>query len=675
MKQQTFPLSVAKKTKGMLPAFIYGFIASAAIIALPFIPLIVSGKTKDSPFSILLEIIKALQNTGSDPTKYMVILQLVFPIMALVLSLVTLIKLIVWLCNVGKGPVSALRMTGTYFSIISILVSYVIYLLFFTSLLYVSPEIEKELSGYFLPLSVGFYGKYYVAYGAIAGVGIVVSAIGNWTSSLTRPNAGMTIYKAIRFIGAAVALVMVLFLPVVSVSYGSGKTSVMKLLASGNKDAMFVITKYGMGCNSETLSQIGSALKNAFTGGGDDVTPILLAIFYVNFVPFILLIAAFSATTKTLLALVQPSEEALCDYRANNGDELDAANYKRLKKPKKLGIGVSVFVFIAAIILLATSFGFGPVATLMKLTPYDNLKIVIAPVLSVYLFVYGIALIVYASVYNTGLDARLTAENAAQVKTQEAQSPTSEETVATDAEEATAAPALIASVTETEAPVGQTEEDTAPAEEQPAEEQPAQIGEESVAPAEEATEETLSETVTAEEPVTEEQPAEAEEPTTEVEAKEDTAPAEAVAPETEEPTEEPAEEDTATDVKETVVPATEVVTEPQAEVEEPTTAKEEPAAPAEEKIEEKPLSNLERVEKEYEAYIAESNDMLRKYYKRIKALREAAEENDLDVAERTTREAEYERALERKRSYVYESGLIIKGYKSRLASIKELDEE
>lgn len=670
MKQQTFPLSVAKKTKGMLPAFIYGFIASAAIIALPFIPLIVSGKTKDSPFSILLEIIKALQNTGSDPTKYMVILQLVFPIMALVLSLVTLIKLVVRLCNVGKGPVGALRMTGTYFSIISILVSYVIYLLFFTSLLYVSPEIEKELSGYFLPLSVGFYGKYYVAYGAIAGVGIVVSAIGNWTSSLTRPNAGMTIYKAIRFIGAAVALVMVLLLPVVSVSYGSGKTSVMKLLASGNKDAMFVITKYGMGCNSETLSQIGSVMKNAFTGGGDDVTPILLAIFYVNFVPFILLITTFSATMKTLLALVQPSEEALCDYRENNGDELDAANYKRLKKPKKLGVGVSVFVFIAAIILLATSFGFGPVATLMKLTTYDNLKIVIAPVLSVYLFVYGIALIVYASVYNTGLDARLTAENAAQVKTQEAQSPTSEETVATDAEEATTAPALIASVTETEATVGQTEEDTAPAEEQPA-----QIGEESVAPAEEATEETLSETVTAEEPLTEEQPAEAEEPTTEVEAKEDTAPAEAVAPETEEPTEEPAEEDTATDVKETVVPATEVVTEPQAEVEEPTTAKEEPAAPAEEKIEEKPLSNLERVEKEYEAYIAESNDMLRKYYKRIKALREAAEEDDLDVAERTTREAEYERALERKRSYVYESGLIIKGYKSRLASIKELDEE
>lgn len=665
MKQQTFPLSVAKKTKGMLPAFIYGFIADAAIIALPFIPLIVSGKTKDSPFSILLEIIKALQNTGSDPTKYMVILQLVFPIMALVLSLVTLIKLVVWLCNVGKGPVGALRMTGTYFSIISILVSYVIYLLFFTSLLYVSPEIEKELSGYFLPLSVGFYGKYYVAYGAIAGVGIVVSAIGNWTSSLTRPNAGMTIYKAIRFIGAAVALVMVLFLPVVSVSYGSGKTSVMKLLASGNKDAMFVITKYGMGCNSETLSQIGSVMKNAFTGGGDDVTPILLAIFYVNFVPFILLITAFAATTKTLLALVQPSEEALCDYRANNGDELDAANYKRLKKPKKLGVGVSVFVFIVAIILLAASFGFGPVATLMKLTPYDNLKIVIAPVLSVYLFVYGIALIVYASVYNTGLDARLTAENAAQIKTEEAQSPTSEETVATDAEEATTAPALIASVTETEATAGQTEEDTAPAEEKPAE-----IGEEPAAPADETTEETLPETVTAEE-----QPAEAEEPTTEVEAKEDTAPAEAVAPETEEPAEEPAEEDTAADVKETVVPATEVVTEPQAEVEEPTTAKEEPAAPAEEKIEEKPLSNLERVEKEYEAYIAESNDMLRKYYKRIKALREAAEENDLDVAERTTREAEYERALERKRSYVYESGLIIKGYKSRLASIKELDEK
>lgn len=665
MKQQTFPLSVAKKTKGMLPAFIYGFIADAAIIALPFIPLIVSGKTKDSPFSILLEIIKALQNTGSDPTKYMVILQLVFPIMALVLSLVTLIKLVVWLCNVGKGPVGALRMTGTYFSIISILVSYVIYLLFFTSLLYVSPEIEKELSGYFLPLSVGFYGKYYVAYGAIAGVGIVVSAIGNWTSSLTRPNAGMTIYKAIRFIGAAVALVMVLFLPVVSVSYGSGKTSVMKLLASGNKDAMFVITKYGMGCNSETLSQIGSVMKNAFTGGGDDVTPILLAIFYVNFVPFILLITAFAATTKTLLALVQPSEEALCDYRANNGDELDAANYKRLKKPKKLGVGVSVFVFIVAIILLAASFGFGPVATLMKLTPYDNLKIVIAPVLSVYLFVYGIALIVYASVYNTGLDARLTAENAAQIKTEEAQSPTSEETVATDAEEATTAPALIASVTETEATAGQTEEDTAPAEEKPAE-----IGEEPAAPADETTEETLPETVTAEE-----QPAEAEEPTTEVEAKEDTAPAEAVAPETEEPAEEPAEEDTAADVKETVVPATEVVTEPQAEVEEPTTAKEEPAAPAEEKIEEKTLSNLERVEKEYEAYIAESNDMLRKYYKRIKALREAAEENDLDVAERTTREAEYERALERKRSYVYESGLIIKGYKSRLASIKELDEE
>lgn len=670
MKQQTFPVSVSKKTKGMLPAFIYGFIAAAAIIALPFIPLLGSGKTKESPFSILLEIIKALQNTSSDPTKYMVILQLVFPIMTLILSLVTLIRLIVWLCNVGKGQVGALRMTGTYFSVISILVSYVIYLLFFTSLLYVSPEIEKELSGYFLPLNVGFYGIYYIAYGAIAGVGIIVSAIGNWTSSLTRPNAGMTIYKAIRFIGAAVALVMVLCLPVVSVSYGSGKTSLMKLLASGHKDAMFIITKYGMGCNSETLSQVASFMKNAFTGGGDDVTPILLAIFYVNFVPFILLIAAFSATLKTLRALVQPSEEVLYDCRANNGDELDSTNYKRLKKPKKLGVGVSVFAFIAATFLLGAGFGFGPVATIMKLTSYSNLKVVLAPVLTVYLFVYGIALIVYVSVYNTQLDARLAAENAAQVKSEE-QSQANEETVATAAEETTEAPALIAPVAETtsEATAAPAEEATAPAEEQPAE----------------ITEETVPEAVTAEEPATEEQPAEAaDEPTEEVKAEEAegaevTAPAaEEVAPETQEAVEEPAEEDTAADVEETAVPEAEekeVVTEPQAKVEETPTIAEEPAAPVQEKAEEKSLSNYERVEKEYEAYIAESNDMLRKYYKRIKELRAAAEEDNLDVAERTTREAEYERALERKRSYVYESGLIIKGYKSRLASIKELDEE
>ena len=669
MKQQTFPVSVSKKTKGMLPAFIYGFIAAAAIIALPFIPLLGSGKTKESPFSILLEIIKALQNTSSDPTKYMVILQLVFPIMTLILSLVTLIRLIVWLCNVGKGQVGALRMTGTYFSVISILVSYVIYLLFFTSLLYVSPEIEKELSGYFLPLNVGFYGIYYIAYGAIAGVGIIVSAIGNWTSSLTRPNAGMTIYKAIRFIGAAVALVMVLCLPVVSVSYGSGKTSLMKLLASGHKDAMFIITKYGMGCNSETLSQVASFMKNAFTGGGDDVTPILLAIFYVNFVPFILLIAAFSATLKTLRALVQPSEEVLYDYRANNGDELDSTNYKRLKKPKKLGVGVSVFAFIAATFLLGAGFGFGPVATIMKLTSYSNLKVVLAPVLTVYLFVYGIALIVYVSVYNTQLDARLAAENAAQVKAEE-QSQANEETVATTAEETTEAPALIAPVAETtsEATAAPAEEATAPAEEQPAE-----ITEETAAPAEEAT------------APAEEQPAEAaDEPTEEVKAEEAegaevTAPAaEEVAPETQEAVEEPAEEDTAADVEETAVPEAEekeVVTEPQAKVEETPTIAEEPAAPVQEKAEEKSLSNYERVEKEYEAYIAESNDMLRKYYKRIKELRAAAEEDNLDVAERTTREAEYERALERKRSYVYESGLIIKGYKSRLASIRELDEE
>ena len=669
MKQQTFPVSVSKKTKGMLPAFIYGFIAAAAIIALPFIPLIVSGKTKESPFSILLEIIKALQNTSSDPTKYMVILQLVFPIMTLILSLVTLIRLIVWLCNVGKGQVGALRMTGTYFSVISILVSYVIYLLFFTSLLYVSPEIEKELSGYFLPLNVGFYGIYYIAYGAIAGVGIIVSAIGNWTSSLTRPNAGMTVYKAIRFIGAAVALVMVLCLPVVSVSYGSGKTSLMKLLASGHKDAMFIITKYGMGCNSETLSQVASFMKNAFTGGGDDVTPILLAIFYVNFVPFILLIAAFSATLKTLRALVQPSEEVLYDCRANNGDELDSTNYKRLKKPKKLGVGVSVFAFIAATFLLGAGFGFGPVATIMKLTSYSNLKVVLAPVLTVYLFVYGIALIVYVSVYNTQLDARLAAENAAQVKSEE-QLQANEETVATAAEETTEAPALIAPVAETtsEATAAPAEEATAPAEEQPAE-----ITEETAAPAEEAT------------APAEEQPAEAaDEPTEEVKAEEAegaevTAPAaEEVAPETQEAVEEPAEEDTAADVEETAVPEAEekeVVTEPQAKVEETPTIAEEPAAPVQEKAEEKSLSNYERVEKEYEAYIAESNDMLRKYYKRIKELRAAAEEDNLDVAERTTREAEYERALERKRSYVYESGLIIKGYKSRLASIRELDEE
>ena len=669
MKQQTFPVSVSKKTKGMLPAFIYGFIAAAAIIALPFIPLLGSGKTKESPFSILLEIIKALQNTSSDPTKYMVILQLVFPIMTLILSLVTLIRLIVWLCNVGKGQVGALRMTGTYFSVISILVSYVIYLLFFTSLLYVSPEIEKELSGYFLPLNVGFYGIYYIAYGAIAGVGIIVSAIGNWTSSLTRPNAGMTVYKAIRFIGAAVALVMVLCLPVVSVSYGSGKTSLMKLLASGHKDAMFIITKYGMGCNSETLSQVASFMKNAFTGGGDDVTPILLAIFYVNFVPFILLIAAFSATLKTLRALVQPSEEVLYDYRANNGDELDSTNYKRLKKPKKLGVGVSVFAFIAATFLLGAGFGFGPVATIMKLTSYSNLKVVLAPVLTVYLFVYGIALIVYVSVYNTQLDARLAAENAAQVKAEE-QSQANEETVATAEEETTEAPALIAPVAETtsEATAAPAEEATAPAEEQPAE-----ITEETAAPAEEAT------------APAEEQPAEAaDEPTEEVKAEEAegaevTAPAaEEVAPETQEAVEEPAEEDTAADVEETAVPEAEekeVVTEPQAKVEETPTIAEEPAAPVQEKAEEKSLSNYERVEKEYEAYIAESNDMLRKYYKRIKELRAAAEEDNLDVAERTTREAEYERALERKRSYVYESGLIIKGYKSRLASIRELDEE
>ena len=669
MKQQTFPVSVSKKTKGMLPAFIYGFIAAAAIIALPFIPLLGSGKTKESPFSILLEIIKALQNTSSDPTKYMVILQLVFPIMTLILSLVTLIRLIVWLCNVGKGQVGALRMTGTYFSVISILVSYVIYLLFFTSLLYVSPEIEKELSGYFLPLNVGFYGIYYIAYGAIAGVGIIVSAIGNWTSSLTRPNAGMTVYKAIRFIGAAVALVMVLCLPVVSVSYGSGKTSLMKLLASGHKDAMFIITKYGMGCNSETLSQVASFMKNAFTGGGDDVTPILLAIFYVNFVPFILLIAAFSATLKTLRALVQPSEEVLYDCRANNGDELDSTNYKRLKKPKKLGVGVSVFAFIAATFLLGAGFGFGPVATIMKLTSYSNLKVVLAPVLTVYLFVYGIALIVYVSVYNTQLDARLAAENAAQVKSEE-QSQANEETVATAAEETTEAPALIAPVAETtsEATAENTEEATAPAEEQPAE-----ITEETAAPAEEAT------------APAEEQPAEAaDEPTEEVKAEEAegaevTAPAaEEVAPETQEAVEEPAEEDTAADVEETAVPEAEekeVVTEPQAKVEETPTIAEEPAAPVQEKAEEKSLSNYERVEKEYEAYIAESNDMLRKYYKRIKELRAAAEEDNLDVAERTTREAEYERTLERKRSYVYESGLIIKGYKSRLASIRELDEE
>ena len=666
MKQQTFPVSVSKKTKGMLPAFIYGFIAAAAVIALPFIPLVAKNV---SPLTQLIDAIKDLQNTNSDPTKYLSILKLVFPIMTLILSLVTLIRLIVWLCNVGKGQVGALRMTGTYFSVISILVSYLTYLLFFTSLLNLSSEVKKELYESFKYLTVSEYGKYYIAYGAIAGVGLLVSAIGNWTSSLTRPNAGMTVYKAIRFIGAAVVLVMVLYLPIVSVSYGSGKTSLMKLLASGNKDAMFVISNSGMECNAEKIEQIGGFIKNAFTGGGDDVTPTLLAIFYVNFVPFILLIAAFSATLKTLRALVQPSEEVLYDCRANNGDELDSTNYKRLKKPKKLGVGVSVFAFIAATFLLGAGFGFGPVATIMKLTSYSNLKVVLAPVLTVYLFVYGIALIVYVSVYNTQLDARLAAENAAQVKSEE-QSQANEETVATAAEETTEAPALIAPVAETtsEATAAPAEEATAPAEEQPAE-----ITEETAAPAEEAT------------APAEEQPAEAaDEPTEEVKAEEAegaevTAPAaEEVAPETQEAVEEPAEEDTAADVEETAVPEAEekeVVTEPQAKVEETPTIAEEPAAPVQEKAEEKSLSNYERVEKEYEAYIAESNDMLRKYYKRIKELRAAAEEDNLDVAERTTREAEYERALERKRSYVYESGLIIKGYKSRLASIKELDEE
>lgn len=696
MKQQAFPLKVSKNTKGMLPAYIFGFIAAAAIIALPFVPLIALDGGTESPFSILIAAIKNLQGTNDDPTKYMVILQFVFPIMTLVLSLVTFIKLIVWLCNAGKGQVGALRMTGTYFSVVGILVSYVIYLLFFTSLLYLSPDVEKELSKYFTGLFVAFYGRYYIAYGAIAGAGILLSAIGNWTSCLTRPNAGMAVYRVIRFIGAVAALFMVLYLPVINVSYGSGKTSLMKLLAPANKDAMFAISNAGMGCNADKINMIGAFVKNAFTGGGDDATPILLAIFYVNFVPFILLIAAFSATMKTLRALVQPNEEIVYDYRADNGDELDITNYKRLTKPKKIGVGVSVFMFIAATVLLVGGFGFGPFATLVKLTSYNNLKVVIAPVLTVYLFVYGVALIVYASVYNTLLDERFAAETAALVKAEENKSEATEETVVT------VTPAL---ATAAETSDGKPAEETAAADETTEENTVTEAAAIEEAPEATATEEQSTEELTAvpEETATEnseteevatpaeEQPAEE----TETTASEEPQAEESITPAEERPADEELAETTETTADEAELPAeTETSVEPeQAEsnAESETEAADEITQSADEQTpapeadketvstakekEEKPLSNYERVEKEYEAYIAESNEMLRKYYKRIKALKAAAEEDGLDVAERTTREAEYERALERKRSYVYESGLIIKGYKSRLASVKELDEE
>lgn len=689
MKQQAFPLKVSKNTKGMLPAYIFGFIAAAAIIALPFIPLIAIDGGTESPFSILIAAIKNLQGTNDDPTKYMVILQFVFPIMTLILSLVTFIKLIVRLCNVGKGQVGALRMTGTYFSVVGILASYVIYLLFFTSLLYLSPDVEKELSKYFTGLFVAFYGKYYIAYGTIAGVGIILSAIGNWTSCLTRPNAGMAVYKVIRFIGAAAALFMVLYLPLISVSYGSGKTSLMRLLAPENKDAMFVISNAGMGCNADKINMIGAFVKNAFTGGGDDATPILLAIFYVNFVPFILLIAAFSATMKTLRALVQPNEEIVYDYRADNGDELDCANYKRLTKPRKIGVGVSVFMFIAATVLLVGGFGFGPLATLIKLTSYNNLKVVIAPVLTVYLFVYGVALIVYASVYNTLLDERFAAETAALVKAEENKSEATEETVAT------VTPALaIAAETSDDKPAEETAEENTVTEAAAVEEAP-----EATATEEQSTEElTAPEEATTETPddegvatPAEEQPEE----NGEAAANEEPQAEEAVTPAEEQPADEEPAEIVETTTEEADLPAeAEAKSEPEqterdaesetkvadditatADDRTPASEADKETVPVAEEQEEKPLSNYERVEKEYEAYIAESNEMLRKYYKRIKALKAAAEEDGLDVAERTTREAEYERALERKRSYVYESGLIIKGYKSRLASVKELDEE
>ena len=76
-----------------------------------------------------------------------------------------------------------------------------------------------------------------------------------------------------------------------------------------------------------------------------------------------------------------------------------------------------------------------------------------------------------------------------------------------------------------------------------------------------------------------------------------------------------------------------------------------------------------RVAAEYTAFIDESNEELRKFYKRLKTLKAAAEDETLGIAEKTCKSAEYERALYRKRSYAYESGLIIKGYKAKLAEL------
>lgn len=597
MKQRNFPISAKRETKSLVPAYAYGFLSAAAFVALPFLPLIKlivkSGAMRNySLLTILTSTLKTIGN-ASDPKAYLLILNTAFPLIFLAAAAISAIKIVAWLAKIRNGHIGAIDMTSSYFAVLAALVGYTVYSLFFNSLIFTFDEVGKEIGSYVSELSVTLYGKYYILYGGISAVGIILSAAGNLCSSLLRPSFGTWFYRLLRFVGSAGLLAIVCLLPVMKVSYSESDAATFRFFAATGSSA-YIVDENGISCDYTYISHVCEVFANAFTGNGNDITPTLLLSLFVYLLPSALLAISSSVTIRSLGKLVQPEGDRLCEYIRTDGDEMTSAAYDRFIKPKKLGYTAAVFFLISAAVTAALHFGFAPLAKSLKITSYSTVTLYFAPYLAAALTAFGIILIVYAAVFNGRINAKA---KAATVKALEEKS----------ADEVAPATADAQPSDENET----TKEETAPA-----------------GTATEPIEETSSDTITCETSVQQETPTE--------ETVDDTA----------------SQAQTIADENETETPA-----------ETETTAEKNENEDADD------TDEYARVAAEYTAFIDESNEELRKFYKRLKTLKAAAEDETLGIAEKTCKSAEYERALYRKRSYAYESGLIIKGYKAKLAEL------
>lgn len=573
MKRFCFPFNAADKTKSLIPAYFYGFFATAAVALLPLVPMIpavVNGRRITlSLLTLLTTTISALDVAG-DPKNYLLILDLAFPIVFIVAAVVSAIKFVVKIKR--RNRLDALKTTSFYFAILSALVGYVVYSLFFNSLIFTFDEFGREFGSYVVELSVALYGKYYIIYGSTALLGVALSLIGNYASPLLRPKTGEFFYRLIRFALSVGVLTIVCALPVFKVSYYDSKAS-LTLFSFGEKSA-YLVSEAGIFCNYGYLSEICAITGNAFVGG-EDIMPVLLLSLFVYLLPTALTALCSGAALSNLERLVQPSREKLCSFVESDGATFTEGAYEKYSAPEKLGYTAAVMLLVAAAATALLHFGFAPFARATALTVYTSTKFYFAPFYALGSAISGVTLIIYAAAFNSRINALYAAARSAQ-----------------------------AGETLNENAIKENKTDDGGA-------AVAKVGDD---------EKGISATPTL--PVVPDSESAATETVTETDERQNTGFA--------------------------------AYREINAEAPFGSAA---PALTADE---------YARVKAEYESYIDESNDELRRFYAKMKTLKKELDDTDFGITDKTCKQAEYDRTVERKRSYVYESGLVIQGYKKKL---------